>query len=73
MHKIGFLGHPIGASWAIGALYLNVLTQSFSEITSVLPVNSEFAFLSHPLGRLRDNVGDSSSARWKTKLVVDFL
>jgi len=28
MHKIGFLGHPIGAPWATYALYLKFLTQS---------------------------------------------
>jgi len=27
MHKIGFLGHPVGASGAIYALYLKFLTQ----------------------------------------------
>jgi len=27
MHKIGFLGHPVGASGAVYALYLKFLTQ----------------------------------------------
>jgi len=43
MHKIAFLRHPVGASGATYALYLNVLTQSFIERMSVLLVKQRIS------------------------------
>jgi len=41
MHKIGFLGHPMGVSGEIYALYLKVLTQR-NFVAEFRPENVSF-------------------------------
>ena len=73
MHKIGFLGHPMGASGAIYALYLELLTQrnliaQFIERMSILFVKQRISVSDPPIlrgGGVRGIVCDSSLARWK--------
>jgi len=74
MHKIGFLGHPMGSSGAIYALYLKFLTQIRNLVAGFHRENVSFTrkqriSVSEPPffagWGLRGNVCDSSLARWK--------
>jgi len=56
VHKVAFWGHPVGASGAIEALYLKVLTQrhfvaEFHRENSVLLVKKRISVSEPPFGR----------------------
>jgi len=72
MCKIGFLGHPVGASGAIYGLYLKFLTKSklvaeFHRENVSFTHKQQISVSESPffLGGGRGNVCDSSLARWK--------
>ena len=71
MHKIGVLGHPMGASGAIYALYLKFLTQRnlvaeiHRENVSFTRETANQRFLANIFWGPRGNVCDSFLARWK--------
>jgi len=73
MHEIGFFGHPMGASGAMYALYVKLLTQrnivaEFHRRMSVLRVKQLISVSEPPFLEekgLRGNVCDPSLARWK--------
>jgi len=80
MHKIGFSGHPIGASGAICALYLKFLTQrnlvaEFHRENVILLVKHRIGVFQLPcLVDLGGNVCDSSLPRCKadSRLSIDY-